>query len=128
MFFHKAFLQNLGRKVRFGDFWPQRLGSMFRAICTSLYGIWRIWPVVSKVSLNYYHSIFVGAIFCTEVKVIYIPQYESLKLDLILEFALTHQSVIDSLPVLREIRKMPRSYICNVIFTRLGSLFGTWVE
>jgi hypothetical protein len=62
------------------------------------------------------------------VKIIYVPQYESLKLDLILEFALAHQIVVDSLPVPREIRKMPRAYICNVIYTRLGDDFQEWVD
>jgi hypothetical protein len=62
------------------------------------------------------------------VRVIYVPQYESLKLDLILEYALTHQSVVDCLPVIREIRKMPRSYVCNVIFTCLKDPFQEWVS
>jgi hypothetical protein len=36
--------------------------------------------------------------------------------------------VVDSLPVLREIRKMPRHYICNVIYTLLGITFSKWVD
>jgi hypothetical protein len=51
-----------------------------------------------------------------------------LKLDLILEYALTYQIVNDSLPPIREIRKMPRSYVCNVIFTCLGDKFQSWVD
>jgi hypothetical protein len=62
------------------------------------------------------------------VKIIYVPQYESLKLDLILEFALAHKEVVDSLPVLREIRKMPRGYVCNIIYTVLGVTFSEWVD
>jgi hypothetical protein len=50
-----------------------------------------------------------------------------LKLDLILEFALAHQQVVDALPVLREIRKMGRSYVCNVVFTKIGDEFQEWV-
>jgi hypothetical protein len=73
-------------------------------------------------------SIFIRCIKCGEVKVIYVPQYESLKLEAILGFALTHKVVVDSLPPVREIWKMPRTYVCNVIFTRLGDVFQKWVD
>lgn len=56
-----------------------------------------------------------------------VPQYDCLKLDLILDFGLGYADVVDSLPVLREIRKMPRAYICNVIYTRVGKAFKKWV-
>jgi hypothetical protein len=36
--------------------------------------------------------------------------------------------VVDCLPVIREIRKMPRQYICNVIFTCLKDPFQEWVN
>lgn len=48
------------------------------------------------------------------------PQYENLTMDTILDFGMSYAIVVDSLPIMREIRKMPRSYICNVIYTRVG--------
>jgi hypothetical protein len=63
-----------------------------------------------------------------DVKIIFVPQYESLKVEAILEFAMTFQIVVDSLPPIREIYKMPRSYVCNVIYTRLGDEFQGWVN
>ena len=55
------------------------------------------------------------------------PQYENLTLDLILDFGLSHKAVEDCLPIMREIRKMPRQYICNVIYTKVGDPFSKWV-
>ena len=60
--------------------------------------------------------------------VIYVPQYESLSLDKILEYALAFQQITNALPVLREIRKMPRAYVCNVINTLIGEEFQDWVK
>lgn len=48
-------------------------------------------------------------------------------MDYILDFGLGYQDVVDSLPVVREIRKMPRCYVCNVIFTLVGTPFKDWV-
>lgn len=49
-------------------------------------------------------------------------------MDRILDFGLAYSDVVDSLPVLREIRKMPRAYVCNVIYTRVGKEFANWVK
>ena len=57
-----------------------------------------------------------------------IPHYENFTLDIILDYGLAYAEVVDSLPVLREIRKMPRAYVCNVIYTRVGKDFKTWVQ
>ena len=48
-------------------------------------------------------------------------------MDYILDFGLGYQVVVDALPVVREIRKMPRSYVCNVIYTLVGGPFKDWV-
>ena len=48
-------------------------------------------------------------------------------MDRILDFGLAYTEVVDSLPVMREIRKMPRAYVCNVIYTRVGEPFRKWV-
>ena len=62
------------------------------------------------------------------MKVINVPQYESLKMDAILDFGLGYPAVVNALPVLREIRKMPRAYVCSVIYTLVGMPFKTWVD
>ena len=64
---------------------------------------------------------------CEDVKVIAVPQYESLTMDTILDFGLAHKDVVDALPVVKEIRKMPRQYIANLIFTLVGDSFKKWV-
>ena len=56
------------------------------------------------------------------------PQYESLTLDLILDFGLSYPAVEAALPIMREIRKMPRAYICNIIYTLVGEAFKKWVS
>ena len=56
------------------------------------------------------------------------PQYDNLTLDHILDFGLGFPAVVKCLPPLREIRKMPRQYICNVIYTLVGEPFATWVS
>ena len=62
------------------------------------------------------------------MKVINVPHYESLNLNHILDFGLSYPLVVKALPVQREIRKMPRSYICTVIYTLVGQPFKTWVD
>ena len=48
-------------------------------------------------------------------------------MDLILDLGLSRRAVVNALPVLREIRKMPRGYVCNVIYTLVGEPFKKWV-
>lgn len=62
------------------------------------------------------------------MQVIHVPQYEALSLDNILECGLAYQEVADALPVVREVRKMPRSYLCNLIYTLVGEEFKIWVN
>ena len=57
------------------------------------------------------------------MKVISVPQYDNLTMELILDFGMGYRDVVDSLPLVRETRKMPRSYVCNVIYTRVGADF-----
>jgi hypothetical protein len=49
-------------------------------------------------------------------------------LDKIIDFGLSRQEVVNCLPIIREIRKMPRQYVSNVIFTLLGGIFQKWVD
>ena len=56
-----------------------------------------------------------------------VPHYENLTLDLILDFGLSYSAVVNALPIMKEIRKMPRQYLCNVIYTLVGETFKKWV-
>ena len=64
-----------------------------------------------------------------DVKHLHVPQYEGLAIKDMLEFGNNFDSVRESLPsVENEVLKMPRQYIANVIYTRLGAPFANWVE
>ena len=45
----------------------------------------------------------------------------------ILDFAKSFPKVMECLPNDRETRKMSRSYICNIINTKVPERFGKWV-
>ena len=62
------------------------------------------------------------------MKHITVPFYDNLTLELILDFGLAYKEVVDCFPVMREIRKMPRWYICNVIYSKVGDPFDEWVK
>ena len=48
-------------------------------------------------------------------------------MDTILDFGRAYVVVENALPVIRETRKMPRAYVCNVIYTLVGDPFKDWV-
>jgi hypothetical protein len=62
------------------------------------------------------------------VKVINIPQYDGLKVELFLGFIQQYPVVYSYLPVEKEIRKLTRSYLGNVIYTIVGQPFKDWVD
>lgn len=57
-----------------------------------------------------------------------IPQYEGLKVERILEYAEDHPHIFDYLPIKKEIKKLSRSYLGNVIYTVIGDPFNEWVN
>jgi len=68
-------------------------------------------------------------ILAKDVKKIFIPQYEGLTVDTMLQNAKTFPQVMKCLPADEaEIKKLPREYIGNVIFTCLGQKFKDWVD
>ena len=68
------------------------------------------------------------SIKCEEVKVFQVPQYDVLKVDNMLEFAKDYPAAIKHLPTdMKEIKKMPRNYISNVLYTVIGEPFRSWV-
>ena len=66
---------------------------------------------------------------CKDVKHIIVPQYEGLTIDDMLAFGEQYPEVMRSLPLTgKEILKLPRAYIANVIHTIVGDLFAKWVH
>jgi hypothetical protein len=63
------------------------------------------------------------------VKTIQVPHFEGLTIDHILECGKSCTRIAKALPIeQREIEKLPRAYICNVIYTLVGEKFKDWVE
>ena len=64
---------------------------------------------------------------CDEVKVIDVPQFEGLTIQDIFNFASSDQNVENALPPPKEIAKLSRAYLANVVHTKMGQRFQDWV-
>jgi len=65
---------------------------------------------------------------CKDVRTIQVPQFEGLSIDEMLAFGEQYPEVMRALPSVRkEILKLPRAYIANVIHTLVGEPFAKWV-
>ena len=58
----------------------------------------------------------------------YVPQYENLSIERILETARKNPRISDYLPDDRDMHKVPRQWLINVAYTVLGTPFKAWVE
>lgn len=68
-------------------------------------------------------------IACDDVKVLIVPQYEGLSIAKMLEFAQSYVAVAMALPSEpREVLKLPRDYVANIIHTLVGDPFVVWVQ
>ena len=56
------------------------------------------------------------------------PQYAGLSMDDILVKARTIQSVLERLPADKEILKLPKQWVVNVVYTQAGDPFAAWVQ
>ena len=65
---------------------------------------------------------------CVDVKLIDVPQFEGLTIQDIYTFAHESNEVKRALPPAKEILKLSRAYLANVIFTIIGSQFKDWVD
>ena len=64
-----------------------------------------------------------------DIKSLGVPQYEGLSTNNILEWAANYPEVSEALPTEpREIDKLLRQYVINVIYTLVGEPFRQWVE
>ena len=69
-----------------------------------------------------------GHIKCDDVKFIHLPQYEGLEIKNLLRFAREYPEVMFILPEDEgEIKKLPREWLGNVIYTKCGEPFQQWV-
>ena len=62
------------------------------------------------------------------VKHIAIPQYEGLTINDMMEYVTQKPVVERYLPVAKEVVKLPRQYLANIIYTVKGENFQTWVN
>ena len=58
----------------------------------------------------------------------HVPQYEGLGVEQMIIFSKNYPQVAKYLPIEKEIWKLPRQYLINIIFTVLGAPFSNWVR
>ena len=64
-----------------------------------------------------------------DVKHITVPHFEGLKIETMLEYAESKPFVMAGLPsIKREREALPRQYVANVLYTKIGEPFKTWVN
>ena len=63
------------------------------------------------------------------IKHLYVPQFEHLAIKDMMEYCGSIPKVMKAFPIeTKEIKKFPRQYIANVIYTLVGSPFEQWVN
>lgn len=65
---------------------------------------------------------------CGAIKHLYVPQYETLKIELILEEVKNDKECLSYLPCPKEILKLPKQYLVNLIYSIIGEDFARWVQ
>ena len=76
-----------------------------------------------------YNPFVFPEVLSKEAKHISVPYYESLSLEKIQQFCQRHPSDINLyFPDRREIHKISREWICNIIATVLKNIFTDWVR
>ena len=68
-------------------------------------------------------------ILCKDIRLQNVPNFEGLAIKDMLEFAKLHPVALEALPLeKRELEKLPRWYIANIIRTQVGLAFKNWVD
>ena len=67
-------------------------------------------------------------ISCDQAKHINVPQFEGLSIKDIQAFASAYPQLARYFPIEKEMEKLPRQYIANLIYTVVGKPFAKWVE
>jgi hypothetical protein len=65
---------------------------------------------------------------CEDVRVIDVPQFDGLAIKDIFNFASNSVEVELALPPAKEISKLCRGYLANVVYTIMGEPFREWVN
>ena len=56
-----------------------------------------------------------------------VPRYKGLKIDAILQKMSEHPGMMDYLPDPQDVHKLPRQFLCNVAYTKIGKTFSDFV-
>jgi hypothetical protein len=65
---------------------------------------------------------------CDKIKHLYVPQYETLKLELILKNVLSMPDAAQHFPEAKELCKIPKGWLCNITYSVVGETFAEWVR
>ncbi len=64
-----------------------------------------------------------------DIKHVIIPQFEGLAIHDLMDFARQYDDVLAALPMVEtELKKLPRQYIANIIYTLVGKPFDDWID
>ena len=89
-------------------------------------------PAYETVTIFHLRDLQAGKrtrIHTDKVKHVQIPHFEGLKLENMIKFAKQYPAAMHALPELqREIDKLPREYVGNVIYTIVGEPFAQWIN
>ena len=78
--------------------------------------------------MNPYHLTVNLDIKCDRVSYLFCPQYEGLSLECVLKQAASYKEVWQFFPDQRDIAKLPRQWVINVLNTIVGEPFSDWVR
>ena len=90
-------------------------------------------PAYEVVTIYHMRDLVAGKrklIKTNDVQMINVPFFEGLSIETMLEWAASRpEQVMNAFPIVkRELDKLPRAYIANVIYTLTGPAFVKWVE
>ena len=89
-------------------------------------------PTYNAISIFHLRDIAAGKrkyVKANQVKTIQVPHFEGLTFDTMLHNAKKHPGFSNYLPLeAREIDKLPRAYLANLIYTAIGERFRDWVN
>ena len=87
-------------------------------------------PPFHTITIYFLKDLIVGKrkfVPMERVNHIYVPAYVTLKLEEIFSFFTQHEAVIAYMPDDKELRRMPKQWVCNVGATIIGQPFIDWV-
>ena len=62
------------------------------------------------------------------MKYLYLPQYETLTCRLIWDEIADNQEMLSYLPEAKEVEKLPKQYLVNLVYAVIGDDFKAWVH